>query len=114
MDDSITTRTLEKNILENRGYRVTVAVSGEEAWGLLRRTRFDLVITDVEMPRMDGFALTRAIREEERFDDMPVIIVSSLDSQENKRRGMEAGADGYIVKGDFETASLLEAVRNLI
>ena len=114
VDDSITTRTLEKNILETRGFQVTLAVDGEEAWGLLQRRRFDLVITDIEMPRMNGFELTQTIRGEASLDDMPVVIVSSMASDDNKRRGMEAGADAYIVKGDFETATLLETVRRLL
>ncbi|MEG3640935.1 hybrid sensor histidine kinase/response regulator [Magnetococcus sp. PR-3] len=114
VDDSITTRTLEKNILEAKGFQVTTAVNGQKGWDTLQEGSYDLVISDVEMPIMNGFEFARTIREDSRYDDLPVIIVSSLDSQENKRRGMEAGADAYIVKGSFETATLLQTVRELL
>ncbi|OSM00216.1 hybrid sensor histidine kinase/response regulator [Magnetofaba australis] len=115
VDDSITTRTLEKNILEEKGFDVTIAVDGREAWRLLQGgATFDMVISDIEMPHMTGYDLTAAIRGEERFDDMPIIIVSSLASEENKRRGMEAGADAYIVKGDFASAKFLETIQSLL
>ncbi|GAB6042709.1 hybrid sensor histidine kinase/response regulator [Endothiovibrio diazotrophicus] len=121
VDDSITTRTLEKNILESRGYRVTLAVDGIEGWRALAAEPegagglpFELVISDIEMPRMDGFELTAAIREEARFDDLPIIIVSSLASDENKRRAMAAGADAYIVKGEFDTATLVAMVQEML
>ncbi|ABK44342.1 CheA signal transduction histidine kinases [Magnetococcus marinus MC-1] len=114
VDDSITTRTLEKNILEAKGFLVTTAVNGQKGWETLQEGQFDLVISDVEMPIMNGFEFARTIRDDSRYDDLPVIIVSSLDSQENKRRGMEAGADAYIVKGSFETATLLQTVRQLL
>nr|CRH05195.1 putative Chemotaxis histidine kinase [Candidatus Magnetococcus massalia] len=114
VDDSITTRTLEKNILEAQGFKVSVSVHGRAGWERLQEEPFDLVISDVEMPYMNGFELASTVRADSRFDDMPIIIVSSLASEENQRRGMEAGADAYIIKGSFETATLLKTVRELL
>jgi two-component system chemotaxis sensor kinase CheA len=113
VDDSFMTRTLAKNVLESAGYRVLVATDGVEAWTLLSSERFDLVLSDVQMPRMDGFDLTARIRAEERFHDLPVILLTSLDSKEETERGMAAGADAYLTKGSFEQARLLEAIRRL-
>jgi two-component system chemotaxis sensor kinase CheA len=114
VDDSITTRTLEKNILENSGYRVLVATDGEEAWSLMQTEALDLVVSDIAMPRMDGFALTERIRDDERFRDLPVILVTSLESQQDRRRGLEVGADAYITKSTFDQQNLLDAMERLI
>lgn len=114
VDDSITTRTLEKSILEHAGYQVSVAVDGRQAWNLLQEQMFDLVISDVEMPEMDGFQLAEHIKQSERLRDMPVIIVTSLANEADRRRGIEVGADAYIVKGQFETKALLDVVSQLI
>jgi chemotaxis protein histidine kinase CheA len=114
VDDSITTRTLERNILEIHGYQVTVAMNGLEAWNLLQQQAFDLVVTDVEMPEMDGFTLTQRVRNDDALRETPVVIVSSLAKEEEQRRGLEVGASAYIVKGTFETQVLLDAVRRII
>lgn len=114
VDDSITTRTMEKNILETHGYEVTVAVSGFDALEKLAAGPFDLMVSDVEMPGMTGFELTRAVREREATRAMPVIIVTSLATAEHRRSGMEAGAQAYIVKGSFDQGTLLETVEALI
>lgn len=114
VDDSLTTRTLVRNVLETAGYRVTTAIDGEEAWNLMRSTRFDLVVTDVEMPAMNGFELTRAIKTSEDHAATPVIIVTSLASEADKQKGIEVGADAYIVKGDFETRVLLDVIEQLM
>ncbi|MDP2834893.1 MAG: hybrid sensor histidine kinase/response regulator [Pseudomonadota bacterium] len=113
-DDSITTRTLEQSILENAGYRVQVAADGEQAWEALHNGSFDLLITDVEMPELDGFELTRRIRSDAHLADLPVVIVTSLGSEEHRRRGLEVRADAYVVKSSFETRELLEVVRQLL
>ncbi len=113
VDDSITTRTMEKNILETHGYQVTVAVSGPDALEKLNVTAFDLIVSDVEMPGMTGFELTRQVRDNERLRDLPVVIVTSLSSDEDRRRGMEVGAQAYIVKGHFDQGVLLETVETL-
>jgi two-component system chemotaxis sensor kinase CheA len=113
-EDSITTRTLEKNILENSNYKVTAAVDGIEAWELLQKQAFSLVITDIEMPNMNGFELTERIKKSDKYQEIPVIIVTSLDSESQKARGIEVGANAYIVKHDFESKELLEIVRQLV
>ncbi len=113
-DDSITTRMLERSILEKNGYRVTVATHGRQAWELLQSNRIDLVVSDVQMPLMDGFELTAKIKQSDSFRHIPVIIVTSLDNESDKRRGIEAGADAYVVKSQFETGALLELVQRLV
>lgn len=113
VDDSITTRTLEKNVLEASGYKVTVSVNGKEAWDLLQKQKFSLIITDVDMPIMDGFLLTERVKGADSLRHMPVIIVTSLDSPVEKKRGIDVGADAYIVKGEFESGKLLEVVTQL-
>jgi two-component system chemotaxis sensor kinase CheA len=114
VDDSVTTRTMERNILEGQGYRVEVAVSGEEALAVLARQDFDLIVTDIEMPGIDGFELTRRIRQTQDGAEVPVIIVSSRATDEDRRRGIEVGAQAYIVKGSFEQGKLMDAVETLI
>jgi two-component system chemotaxis sensor kinase CheA len=114
VDDSAVTRTLEKGILEAAGYRVRVAPDGVAALELLRREPCDLVVTDVEMPRMDGFALTAQVRADDRLRGLPVVLVTSLDSDDDRRRGVEVGADAYIVKGAFDQDRLLETIGRLI
>jgi len=114
VDDSITTRTLEKNVLESAGYRVSVAVDGSQGWERIQNETLDAIICDVDMPRMDGFELTQKIKADRRFAEMPVILVTSLDSEEHKLKGMEAGADAYITKGSFDQKELLETVARQI
>jgi len=114
VDDSITTRTLEKSILESRGYQVTTAVDGKEAWDTLQKKKFSLLITDVVMPSVDGFTLTDRVKKTEKLQGMPVIIVTSLGSEAEKKRGIEVGADAYIVKSEFESGVLLEIVEQLV
>ncbi|MBN1660518.1 MAG: response regulator [Anaerolineae bacterium] len=115
VDDSITTRTLEKNILEAAGYVVEVATDGIEALSLMATQGTpDLVVTDILMPRMDGFELVERIKAEERTAHLPVILVSSLDSPEDKARGIQVGADAYIVKSRFDQSNLLDTIEQLI
>ncbi|MDA8383994.1 MAG: hybrid sensor histidine kinase/response regulator [Betaproteobacteria bacterium] len=114
VDDSITTRTLEESILSSAGFRVTTAADGEGAWEQLRRETFDLVITDIEMPGMNGFELTRRIKADERLAQIPVIIVTSLGREEDRRLGLEVRADAYIVKSSFESRELLETIGQLL
>jgi two-component system chemotaxis sensor kinase CheA len=115
VDDSITTRTLEKNILEAEGYQVQLATDGEEALTVIAGEGVpDLIVSDIIMPRMDGFELTRRIREDAQTGQVPVILVTSLDSPEDKARGIEAGADAYIVKSGFDQNNLLETIEQLI
>jgi two-component system, chemotaxis family, sensor kinase CheA len=114
VDDSITTRTLEKNILEAAGFRVTIAVDGIEALKRLKEQEIDLVVTDIQMPNMDGIALTSQIRETANYKHLPVILVTSLESQEDREKGMLAGADAYIVKRGFNQATLLTTIQQFL
>jgi len=114
VDDSITTRTLEKNILENAGYQVMVAADGEEAWAILQSESVDGIVADINMPRMDGFVLTRKIKGHEKLKNRPVVLVTSLETPQDKIRGMEAGADAYIIKGTFDQRDLLATIERLI
>ena len=114
VDDSITTRTMERSILVAHGYRVEIAVSGEDALDKVGGYRFDLVISDVEMPGINGFELTKRLRGLEEYRDVPIIIVSSLSRDEHKRQALEAGAQAYIVKGSFDQGTLLDTVETLI
>lgn len=114
VDDSITTRELEKSILEAQGYIVELADDGAVALEMLHRNNiYDLIISDVEMPRMNGFELTSSIKATPELRSLPVIIVSSLNSEENKRRGIDAGAQAYITKGDFSQNNLLDTIEYL-
>ena len=112
-DDSITSRTLLKGILESAGYQVETAVNGMEALEKLRSGRFQLVVSDVEMPRMNGFDLTARIRAERRLAETPVVLVTALSSDEDRARGIEVGANAYVTKGEFDQTNLLEIVRRL-
>jgi two-component system, chemotaxis family, sensor histidine kinase and response regulator WspE len=114
VDDSLTVRELERKLLLARGYEVAVAVDGMEGWNAARTGDFDLVITDVDMPRMDGIELVKLMKADERLKSRPVMIVSYKDREEDRRRGLDAGADYYLTKGSFHDESLLEAVADLI
>ncbi|MBU0946785.1 MAG: hybrid sensor histidine kinase/response regulator [Proteobacteria bacterium] len=114
VDDSITVREVERNMLFVRGYDVTTAVDGLDGWNTLRSQEFDLVITDVDMPRMNGIELVTLMRQNEKFATLPVIIVSYKDRKEDRDRGLEAGADYYLTKGSFQDETLVRAVEDLI
>jgi two-component system chemotaxis sensor kinase CheA len=113
-EDSITARTLLKNILETAGYRVWSAVDGVDALTRLKTEQVDLVVSDVDMPRMNGFELTARIRAARELADLPVVLVTSLDSREDRERGIDAGANAYIVKSSFDQSNLLDVVKRLI
>lgn len=113
-EDSITLRSLLRNIIESAGYFVKTAVDGMDAFQFLKNETFDLVVSDVEMPRMNGFDLTAKIRGDKKLADTPVILVTALDSDDDRQRGMESGANAYIIKGSFEQSNLLEMIRRLI
>jgi len=113
-EDSITSRTLLKNILELAGYKVKTAIDGAEALATLATEGFDLVVSDVEMPRMSGFDLTAKIRADRKLAQLPVVLVTGLDSRADRERGIDVGANAYIVKSSFDQGNLLEVVRRLI
>jgi len=114
VDDSVMTRTLERTILEAAGYSVMVATDGVQALELLNDHQIDIIVSDVEMPRMDGLALTSAVRQDERWPHLPIVLVTSLDSREQVERGAAAGADAYIVKGRFDQNDLLNTIGRLL
>ncbi len=114
VEDSFTSRTLLKNILEASGYRVTTAIDGEDGFQQVKAGDYDAVISDVEMPKMNGFELTRNIRDTETLSDKPVILVTSLDSREDREKGVDAGANAYIVKSSFDQSNLLEVLERLV
>ncbi|KDB10662.1 CheA signal transduction histidine kinase [Burkholderia sp. lig30] len=114
VDDSLTVRELERKLLEKRGYDVTIAIDGMDALNALRGANFDLVVTDVDMPRMDGIELVTLIKRDKLLNTLPVMIVSYKDREEDRRRGLDAGADYYLAKSSFHDEALLDAVRDLI
>jgi two-component system chemotaxis sensor kinase CheA len=113
VEDSITSRMLLKGILESAGYQVTTAVDGIEAFTTLRAERFDLVVSDVEMPRMNGFDLTAKIRADKKLAELPVVLVTALEAREDRERGIDVGANAYLTKSSFDQSNLLDAVRRL-
>jgi two-component system sensor histidine kinase and response regulator WspE len=114
VDDSHTVREMERRLLARAGYRVTTAQNGQEAWNLLRLNDYDLLISDVDMPQMNGIELVSRVRENPRLARMPVIILSYKDREEDRRRGLDAGADFYLTKGDFQNENFRQAVVDLI
>ncbi|MGJ7549274.1 hybrid sensor histidine kinase/response regulator [Pseudomonas alloputida] len=114
VDDSLTVRELQRKLLNNRGYDVAVAVDGMDGWNALRSEDFDLLITDIDMPRMDGIELVTLVRRDQRLQSLPVMVVSYKDREEDRRRGLDAGADYYLAKASFHDDALLDAVVELI
>jgi len=114
VDDSLTVRELERKLLLSRGYDVAVAVDGMDGWNALRAEHFDLLITDIDMPRMDGIELVTLVRRDSRLQSLPVMVVSYKDREEDRRRGLDAGADYYLAKASFHDEALLDAVVDLV
>jgi two-component system sensor histidine kinase and response regulator WspE len=114
VDDSLTVRELERKLLESGGYAVNVTVDGMDGWNAVRTSHYDLVVTDIDMPRMDGIELLRLIRNDSRLKSLPVMIVSYKDREEDRKRGLEAGADYYLTKASFHDETLLRVVGDLI
>jgi two-component system sensor histidine kinase and response regulator WspE len=114
VDDSITVREMERKLLENNGYKVDVAVNGMDGWNAVRSGDYDLVVTDIDMPRMNGFELTTQIRSNAKLKHLPVIIVSYKDREEDRIQGLEAGANYYLTKSSFHDRTLLKAVIDVI
>lgn len=113
-EDTYTTRTLEVSILRSAGFQVDAAVDGEDAWGRLDQGHYDLLVTDIDMPRLTGLELTARIRAHSELSHVPIVVVSARDSELDRQRGAEAGADAYLTKSAFHTGDLLEAVRDLL
>jgi two-component system sensor histidine kinase and response regulator WspE len=114
VDDSQTVREVERKLQQNRGYEVEVCVDGADGWNAVRSGRYDLVLTDVDMPRMDGIELVRRIRSEPRLERLPVMIVSYKDREEDRLRGLEAGANAYLTKSSFQDETLVRQVVDLV
>jgi two-component system chemotaxis sensor kinase CheA len=114
IDDSLTTRMLEQSILESAGYEVDFAVSGEEGLEKARSKRYGLFLVDVEMPGIDGFTFIERARADAELRDVPAILVTSRDSADDRKRGQDVGAQGYVVKGEFDQHALLERIRKLV
>jgi two-component system sensor histidine kinase and response regulator WspE len=114
VDDSITVRELERQLLENHGYHVDVAVDGVDGWNSVRTGRYDLVVSDVDMPRMDGIELVSLIKKDPRLRSIPVVIVSYKDREEDRIRGLDAGANHYLTKSSFHDQTFLATVVDLI
>ncbi|TAF12802.1 MAG: hybrid sensor histidine kinase/response regulator, partial [Nostocales cyanobacterium] len=114
VDDSITVREMERKLLENRGYLVDTAVNGVEGWNAVRTNDYDLVISDIDMPRMNGIELVKQIKSNPRLNYLPVIIISYRDREEDRIQGLEAGADYYLTKSSFHDDTLINAVIDLI
>jgi two-component system chemotaxis sensor kinase CheA len=112
-EDSITSRMLLKGILESAGYQVKTAVDGVDAFTILKTERFDLIVSDVEMPRMNGFDLTAKIRADKNLGELPVVLLTALETREDRERGIDVGANAYLVKSSFDQSNLLETVRRL-
>ena len=113
-EDSITSRTLLKSILEGAGYEVVTAVDGMDALTALKTEPFDLVVSDVDMPRMNGFELTSRIRADKNLDELPVVLVTALSSNKDREYGIEVGASAYIVKSDFDQSNLIEIIKRFV
>ncbi len=114
VEDAFSTRELEKTILETRGYLVDTAVDGLDALDRMTGTHYDLIVSDIEMPRMDGFELCKTLKNNEGYKDIPVVMVTALQKEEDKRRGIEVGAAAYIVKSAFEQSNLLDTIERLV
>jgi two-component system sensor histidine kinase and response regulator WspE len=114
VDDSITVRELERQLLANRGYEVDVAVDGIDGLNSVRNSRYDLIVSDIDMPRMNGLELVRAIKQDPKLGSTPIIIVSYKDREEDRLRGLDAGANYYLTKSSFHDETLVRAVEELI
>jgi two-component system sensor histidine kinase and response regulator WspE len=114
VDDSLTVRELERKLLASHGYLIDLAVDGVDGWNAVRTRRYDLVITDVDMPRMDGIELATLMKKDPRLKSIPVMIVSYKDREEDRQRGLQAGANYYLTKGSFNDETFLQAVKELI
>jgi CheY-like chemotaxis protein/chemotaxis signal transduction protein len=114
VEDAFSTRELERSILETHGYLVDTAVDGLDALSRMTENKYDLIVSDIEMPRMDGFELCRTLKKNEGYKDIPFVIVTSFQKEEDKRQGMEVGAAAYIVKSAFEQTNLLDTIERLV
>lgn len=113
VDDSATTRILQKNILRTAGYNVIVAINGFDALTKIASADFDIIVSDIEMPEINGIELTERLRKEEKYKNIPIILVTSLTSEQDRLKGIKAGANAYITKGEFDQGELLKTIESL-
>ena len=113
-EDSITVREVERQLLTRLGYDVAVAVDGMDAWNQLRAGRFDMLVTDIDMPRMNGIELVQLVRADPRFANLPIAVVSYKDREEDRRAGLDAGANAYLTKGSFRDQSFIATITDLV
>ena len=114
VDDSITVRELERQLLQSRGFAVDVAIDGMDGWNAIRSVHYDLIVTDVDMPRMDGIGLVSLVKADSARKDIPVVIVSYKDREEDRLRGLDAGANRYLTKSSFHDETFLNTIVDLI
>ena len=114
VDDSLIARRIEQEILESIGFNVDTAIDGLDALAKLDAESYDIVITDLEMPRLDGFGLVRRMRNQARYEDIPILIISTRESAEDRMRGLEAGADAYLVKQQLDGEGLMKSINMLV
>jgi len=114
VDDSLIARNVEQGILESIGFKVDTAIDGLDALAKLEAENYDMVITDLEMPRLDGFGLVRRMRNQPKYEDLPILIISTRESAEDRMRGLEAGADSYLVKQQLDSESLMKSIKKLV
>jgi len=114
VEDVFSTRELERSILENHGYLVDTAVDGLDALNRITGQSYDLIVSDIEMPRMDGFELCKTLKNNEAYKDIPILMLTALQKEEDKRRGMEVGAAAYLIKNSFDQNNLLDTIERLI
>ena len=114
MEDSPPVRIQEKRLFEGAGYTVVTATNGLEGYNMLQTGGFDAVVSDVEMPLLDGFSLVSKIRQQQEYNELPIILVTTLDSEADRQRGADAGANAYILKGRFNQEALLDTLEKLI
>ena len=113
-EDSITVREVERQLLTRLGYDVAVAVDGMDAWNQMRAARFDMLVTDIDMPRMNGIELVRLVRADQRFAHIPIAVVSYKDREEDRLRGLDAGANRYLTKSSFHDETFVDTIIDLI
>ncbi len=114
VEDSVTSRMLLKNILESSGYRVVTAIDGIDGYTKLKEGSFDAVVSDIEMPRLNGFELTEKIRKDNEKKEIPIVLVTSLSKREDREKGIDVGANAYIIKSSFDHSNLLEILDRLM
>ena len=114
VEDSVTVREVERHVLESAGYEVVTAVDGKDGLNQAKRSHFDLIITDIDMPRMDGIEMIGSLRRQEKFSAVPIVVVSYKDRDEDRSKAMDAGASYYVTKSEFDSGEMLNLISDLL